>query len=230
MTAHLLDSSKLIDKLKERSEHKTDIGLAKYLGINQPSLTGWRRNGVSELKLANAFASTRKQAVKEACANSIRPIVEIYPIENGQKLTDNPIVFEADGKYKEGLRDALKTQKSGVYVFYDTRGKALYTGKTKVGLWNEINLAFRRKRPGQDITLVYHPLNNVEFKAASEKTRQPHEVNMYLYELAAYFSAYAVHEGMVDAVEALLIRAFPNDTFNVRMEKFAKKKPKKKVA
>lgn len=227
MPKHSLDSSKLIDKLKDKSGHKTDIALAKHLGINQPSLTGWRSKGVSEVMLANAFEGAKRQATKEVCANSIQPIVELYPIEDGQHLAAMPVVFEAEGKYEEGLRDALKKQKSGVYVFYDTRGKALYTGKTKAGLWNEINLAFRRKRPGQDITLVYHPVNNVEFKAASERTRQPHEVNMYLYQLAAYFSAYAVHEGMVDAVEALLIRAFPNDTFNVRMEKIAKKKPKK---
>jgi hypothetical protein len=43
-----------------------------------------------------------------------------------------------------------------------------------------------------------------------------------LYDLAAYFSAYEVLPEMVDDLEALLIRAFPNDMLNYKMEKFAK--------
>ena len=217
-------SQNLISKIKEKAKISSDSDLANFLGINQPSLTGWRKNGVSELQLANAFISMRNQAIeqqaaaiKKAHSDSIQPIVEFFPIEKsgGEKK----VVFEPKGTYPTSVRDALKSTKSGIYVFYDTRGKALYTGKTKANLWGEMNLAFNRDRKGQDIVLVKHPVNNVVFHLASEKVRQPLTRNLRLTQLAAYFSAYAVVDDMVDAVEGLLIRAFPNDTFNTKMEK-----------
>ena len=56
---------------------------------------------------------------------------------------------------------------------------------------------------------------------------------MPLSALAAYFSAYEVPVALIDDMEAFLIRAFPNDLLNKKMEMFAKaakranKKPKK---
>ena len=226
-------SQNLILKIKEKTGISSDSKLAKFLGINQPSLTGWRKNGVSELQLANAFISMRKQAIEEkaaaikkAHADSIQPIVEFYPIN--KHGVEKMVVFEPKGTYQTCLRDVLKSTNSGIYVFYDTRGKALYTGKTKANLWGEMNLAFNRDRKGQDIVLVKHPVNNVAFQLASEKIRQPFNRNLRLTELAAYFSAYAVVDDMVDAVEGLLIRAFPNDTFNTKMEKIKQKAKNRK--
>lgn len=223
-------SKNLISKIKEKAGITSDGQLANFLGINQPSLTGWRRNGVSELQLANAFISMRNQAIKKEAlaikdshAKSIQPIVEFYPIVKSGESIIRQVVFDPQGMYQNSLRDALKITKSGIYVFYDTRGKALYTGKTKSNLWIELNFAFNRERKGQDITLVKHPINNVQFLLASEKTRQPTDRNLRLSQLAAYFSAYAVVDDLVDAVEGLLIRAFPNDTFNTKMERIRQK-------
>ena len=42
-----------------------------------------------------------------------------------------------------------------------------------------------------------------------------------LFDLAAYFSAYEVADGMIEELEALLVRAFANDLLNVKMETFA---------
>lgn len=39
--------------------------------------------------------------------------------------------------------------------------------------------------------------------------------------LGRYFSAYNVDSGMIDALEALLVRGFANDLLNVKMETFA---------
>ena len=226
-------SENLIAKLKEKAGLKSDAALAKFLGINQPSLIGWKSKGVSELQLANAFMSVKKQAltlqaeaIKKAHAESIRPIIEMYPIQKDGVEQAKPAVFAAKGKYRKGLYEALVAETSGVFVFYDTRGRALYTGQTKSNLWNEMNLAFRRQRKGQDIMLVTHPVTEKEFVPANEKVRQPHDHNLHLYQLAAYFSAYAVLEDVVDAVEGLLIRAFPNDTFNTKMEKIKQKAKK----
>jgi hypothetical protein len=80
--------------------------------------------------------------------------------------------------------------------------------------------------------LVHHPTSNVKFRSASEKLRQPIPTNMKLHELAAYFSAYSVADEMINELEALLVRAFPNDLLNKRMEKLgkAKKRAKKSEA
>jgi len=119
-----------------------------------------------------------------------------------------------------------KAQKVSTF-FYDTRGKALYAGQTKKqNLWKEMNLAFNRDRSAQVMTLVKHPTNDVPFKAANEKVRQPKDVNLRLHDLAAYFSAYEVTDAMVDDLEALLVRVFPNDLLNFKMEKFGKEAKK----
>jgi hypothetical protein len=41
-----------------------------------------------------------------------------------------------------------------------------------------------------------------------------------LADLAMYFSAYKVDEGMINNIEALLVRVFANVILNSRMEKF----------
>jgi hypothetical protein len=84
-----------------------------------------------------------------------------------------------------------------------------------------MNLAFKRKRNIQRIALVSHPERNQEFKPGYEKLRQPKDTLLELYDLAHYFSAYHVDDGMIDDLEALMVRSFANNLLNVRMEKFA---------
>lgn len=84
--------------------------------------------------------------------------------------------------------------------------------------------AFNRKREVQEINLVKHPTNNKTFVPAHEQNRQPILTQLKLHDLACYFSAYQVDPGMVNDLEALLVRGFANDILNVRMEKFAHSK------
>lgn len=84
-----------------------------------------------------------------------------------------------------------------------------------------MNLAFNRARDEvQAITLVSHPEREQEFYPAYTKPRQPRPCTLKLHDLAAYFSAYCVSEGMIDDLEALLVRGFANDLLNIRMETF----------
>ena len=48
--------------------------------------------------------------------------------------------------------------------------------------------------------------------------RQIRPINVRLHELAEYVSAYQVSEGMIGDIESLLIRAFPNDLLNKKIE------------
>jgi hypothetical protein len=45
-------------------------------------------------------------------------------------------------------------------------------------------------------------------------------VNVRLHELAEYVSAYQVADEMIGDIESLLIRAFPNDLLNKKIENF----------
>ena len=51
--------------------------------------------------------------------------------------------------------------------------------------------------------------------------RQPKDTQLELFEMAHYFSAYNINYGMIDELEALMVRGFANDLLNVRMETFA---------
>jgi len=84
-----------------------------------------------------------------------------------------------------------------------------------------MNMAFNRKRDVQMISLVHHPERNQEFKAGYEKLRQPKDTQLELCDLACYFSAYDVADGMINDLEALMVRSFANNLLNVRMETFA---------
>lgn len=84
-----------------------------------------------------------------------------------------------------------------------------------------MNLAFNRKRDVQTIAPVRHPERNQEFRPGYEKLRQPKDTRLELFDLAHLFSVYKVDDGMIDELEALMVRGFSNDLLNVRMETFA---------
>ena len=120
-----------------------------------------------------------------------------------------------------GLKDALETA-YGIYIFYDSRGHSIYVGKAREQtIWKEMNLAFNRQREVQTIALVHHPERNQAFKPGYEKLRQPKDTQLELFDMAHYFSAYSVDDGMIDDLEALMVRGFANDLLNVKMETFA---------
>ena len=109
----------------------------------------------------------------------------------------------------------------GIYIFYDSRGRALYAGKTRQRtLWQEINSAYNRDRSVQQIRRVKHPERRQNFRRSDEKQRQIRLRTVPLNDLAAYFSAYNVVDGLIGELESLLIRGFANDLLNVRMENF----------
>ena len=234
-----MSSAELLRHLKRKMSAVSDSELAGLLGIKPGALTHWRKETTSltPLQIAGALAKAHTAAKSQVHANAIRPIVEFFPIDPVAvgRLEKQLAVFpttKQSGKHYAGLHAELLNAKSGLYIFYDTRGCALYAGQTKKqNIWKEMNLAFNRNRSAQVMTLVRHPERDVEFKSAHTKVRQPTDVVLKLHDLAAYFSAYEVIPEMVDDLEALLVRAFPNDLLNFKMEKFGKavRKVAKKV-
>jgi len=235
-----MKSDVLIAELKRKFGIKTDRALALRLGMSGIALNHWknRKTPLTPRQIANAIDKTAIAAVRKSQQSTIKALVEFFPVDAVEvgKVERYEVIptGKGAGQHYNGLRSALETASKGLYVFYDTRGKALYAGQTKKqNIWKEMNLAFNRTRSAQVMTLVKHPTNDVVFRAANEKVRQPTNINLKLHDLAAYFSAYEISDGMVDELEALLVRVFPNDLLNYKMEKFgkdAKKKSKGKSA
>jgi hypothetical protein len=217
--------------LKKKLNVTTDRNLADKLGVKQQSLWYWRHDkAVTPRQIANLVDSSRRIARKDAHTSTLRPIVEFFKISTQQSgKSGKPKLFATEDDmgtphpYYLGLQAELKNGR-GIYLFFDSRGRAIYAGKARrQSLWTEMTLAFNRDRGAvQKIRRTKHPQNKVLYRTSEEKLRQIKERQVPLYELASYFSAYHVDDEMIDPLEALLVRSFANDLLNVRMEKFSR--------
>jgi len=217
----------LLAALSRKLETTSQGELADVLGVSMQTVVNWknRDEDLSPGQVASALAKSRKAAVRAAQLETIRPVVEFFPISRCSSRSATAFYLFDYGTgsttYARGLKKIL-CESFGIYIFYDSRGQALYVGKAREqSLWKEMNLAFNRKRDVQKIALVKHPERNQEFKPGYEMLRQPREAQLELYDLACYFSAYRVDDGMIDDLEALMVRGFANNLLNVKMETFA---------
>ncbi len=227
-----MKSNELLRHLVRKLDTPSDRELVQLLGIPHHALNHWRRETtiLAPLQVANALARAHATAKRLVHETAVKPVVEFFPIKAtdvGKKKKRFEVfpTGENVGQHQHlaGLHGVLLNARSGIYIFYDTRGRALYAGQTKKqNLWKEMNLAFNRDRSAQVITLVNHPTNDVAFRSAHQKVRQPVDRTLKLFDLARYFSAFEVVPEMVDDFEALLVRAFPNDLLNFKMERFGK--------
>lgn len=222
-----MKATDLIEALAKKLGTSSQTELASVLGVSVGTLINWknRDEDLSPLQVASALAKSQSAAVHRAQLETIQPVVEFYRIEKClTKREASWQVFDGGSDailYAQGLKAELEAS-YGIYIFYDSRGKALYVGKAREQtLWKEMNLAFNRKREVQTIALVNHPERNQVFKPGYEKLRQPKDMQVELFDLACYFSAYHVDDGMINDLEALMVRGFANDLLNVKMETFA---------
>jgi hypothetical protein len=214
----------VIEALKRKFRVKSDRALTKHLGNSIPAIQNWKKcRSVTPRQIAGLVHKASFQS------NAIRPVVEFFRITKcGSPQAKMQQVFSPFDKnkmphpYRAGLRDELEKY-HGVYVFFDSRGQAIYTGKARrQNLWKEINLVFNRKRGDvQSIRRVTHPERRQPFKTTEEKHRKIVNRGVPLHELAVYFSAYRVPDTMVNDLESLLVRSFANDLLNIRMENFS---------
>lgn len=218
-------AKELINAFNRKFKTKNLNQLAPILGMTRPALDNWSnsKEDLTPLRIANAVHKARNAAIKDAQRRTIRPIVEFFcldksPSRGGAKYE----IFSASGGHPlpKGLRDEL-SQSKGIYIFYDSRGHALYVGKAKKqSLWNEMNNAFNRERETQKIMLVCHPERRQSFRSADQQERRIIRTSVFLHDLAHYFSAYEVDDGMINDMEAFLVRGFANNLLNKNMERF----------
>ena len=217
-------------RLKDKNEKKvTDRALAEHLGLSVPALNNWsNRRTITIRQMAGLLFRLESKAGERAEKQAIRPIVEFFKLSptdsRGGVRREIFSIQDGDGgvhPYLRGLRKELEGHR-GIYIFHDSRGRALYAGKTKKQtLWSEINNAYNRNRSVQQIRRVNHPERRQEFRTTEEKRRQIRLRTAPLHELGSYISAYHVTEGLIGELESLLICSFANDLLNTRMENFA---------
>lgn len=220
-----MKAKELFAALSKSLNTNSQLELAKTLGVTAQTVITWKKQNknVTPLQMARLLTKARKAAVKQSQHNSIKPIVEHFEVARTQSRGGaNYEVFDAKSSiYLKGLRKELEAQ-TGIYIFYDSGGRALYAGKARrQTLWKEMNHAFNRSRLTQTLFQIAHPHRNQLFKPQYEQARQPRRCHLRLHELAAYFSAYAIDDGMIEDLEALIVRGFANDLLNIRMETFA---------
>lgn len=210
----------LIRALKKKYRVSTDAALAKHLGVSLPAIQVWKgRKTVTPLQVATLVYKSSFNS------NVIRPIVEFLAVDradsrNGAAFEILAVLDDTGSMhpYYSAIKDELSSH-HGVYIFFDSRGRAIYAGKArKQSLWREINLAYNRNRGGvQAVYRVNHPSSRVDY---TKKPRQINKQSVALHEMAAYVSAYHVPDAMINDLETMLVRSFANDLLNVRMEKF----------
>ncbi len=238
-----LKGSEVVEDLM--GHFRTDVlqQLGRTIGVSNQALQNYKnRRAITPRQIAGLARTIYLCGQQGLRKTAIRPIVEFFPLRKAASL--HKVKFDLfstkdeKGKvhpYLDGLRTELHSH-NGVYIFFDSRGQAIYVGKARrQKLWREMISAFNRAREIQKIRRVRHPSRRVPYKTSDEKSRQIRERSVELHELAAYVSAYHVDLGLIDDLESLLVRSFANDILNKRMERFghqrsvsSKKKRKKK--
>lgn len=202
----------------------TDSVLAKILGVTKPQIANYRGKDLTPRQIVNLVEKYSRASEREFVNLTVVPIVEFMQLSPSRKKVRWEIfdVCDEEGRehpYLSGLRKNLE-RSHGIYIFYDSRGRAIYAGKAqRLFLWNEMNNALNRDRGEvQNIKRVSHPTNRVEYRGPQEQRRQIAKQSVPLHDIASYCSAYQVPDALIGKFEALIVRAFANDLLNVRME------------
>lgn len=229
----IVKGSELILELEQKLARRLDRkpssqDLCNHLGLTPYLLKQYRGYEALTPKqvtgLLDRFAGAAELRLKD---RAVVPIVEFFELEKTDSAQARSFLLfpvkDEDGierKFATGLRQRLMATR-GVYIFQDSRGRAIYAGKAEAqDLWTEMNNAYNRGREAvQFIKKADHPVWKGKYRDASTSGKQIVKRSVELHELAAYVSVYEVAEGMIGKVEALIVRAFANDLLNIRMEK-----------
>lgn len=231
-----MNGTDLLDELSKRIKKRLGVGtitdrvLADEIGVTARNLALLRDRELTPRQVVNLIDQAEKRGSESTIAQAISPIVEFFHIDHAEsKQGAKWELFSdsgADGKhpYLTGLKKRLESTR-GIYLFYDSRGRAIYAGKTRhQTLWKEMNLVFNKESGNvQNIFRVSHPTSPTSrktYRDAEDGARLIRNQYVALHEIATYVSAYEIADELIGKLEALIVRAFANDLLNVRMEKF----------
>jgi len=229
----MLSGGAVIAQLQKQLGAKSLSALADRLGITTQAVRNWKTQRIVTSRQIARIVKTAREAAEESLRHKVvRPLVEFFRISKDESRQGAKyVLFRAEDDeghahpYLAGLREELE-RLHGVYVFFDSRGQAIYAGKARrQSLWKEMNGAYNRDRGSvQKIKRVRHPSRKQPYRTTDEKARQIRDQEVPLHELAAYFSVYEVTDGLIEEIESLLVRSFANDLLNKRMERFSRQR------
>ena len=192
--------SALLEALEEEYGFITQEKIARKLGVNQTTISNWKNGKNTPSKknlemLINAFREHHAQTL-------IRPIFEfkeILPFCKGSSWG-----FSSDTEALNEIRGKL-SKKIGIYLFYDSAGKAIYLGKSDACLYNEA----KQRLNGLANRPFYKP----------NKSAHP-----FMGDMAKYLSAYEVTvPAAIKNIESFMLRSFANDLMNKNSGNFNNK-------
>jgi hypothetical protein len=210
--------SHLIEALRKGYRVKNNSRLEEKLGITYQTINKYEDQKITAKIIFDIVKKTSLKFNK----TSIKPILEFYPLN--RELSRNGAMYEVLNvkiTRNKTIQSILKRTK-GVYIFYNSQGQAIYVGKAlKQYLWSEIKSAFNRKRENQTIYRTNYPESGNSFtEVYKDKNRKIRKHNLKLHDLATYLSVYEVESSLISPFEAALIRIFPNQIMNSRVEAF----------
>lgn len=209
-------NTNIISYVQDKLAIETAVGVYNYLGINP--VTGSNYNQKKDLKNSDVWYLIKKSR-SAGIKSSIQVITEYYPITL-TPLRANPDFIDVKGDRNHNELKKELVNSHGVYVFYDSSGKAIYVGKAvKQNLYHEMRSAFNRPRNDTKDTMVIirsqHTVNKMKNVSFDKDVKR---IRVNISDISAYFSAYNVDKDLINIVEAMMIRAFANNLTNSKIE------------
>ena len=157
-------------------------------------------NLVRDIREADAYKHQEKikEEQEKIYKGFIEDLVEYYPVEKKEKKRSKggksheispPALDDKTQKWSD-LRKKLEATQSGIYIFYDSSGRAIYVGKTAgktSSLWARMNSSFNH---GPQKSRQLYRIDHTPNAKPLDQKLGPKPVQ--LHELAKYFSAYEV--------------------------------------
>lgn len=209
-------NNKIISYIQKKMCFKTKREVHDYLGII--AATGNKYDQKKDLNNSEVL-NLLKKARKSAIQSSIEIITEYYPIKLTSLRSNHNFIDVKNNKNHLRLKNELEKNR-GVYVFYDSSGKAIYVGKaSRRSLYHEMISAFNRSRNETRDTMTIiraqHTINKIK-NIKFDKCIYRHRAT--ISDISAYFSAYKIDQHLIPTVEALMIHAFANNLTNSKIE------------
>ena len=182
--------SALLDALREEYGTLTQAEIAEELEVSIGTIQNWLKgaepNKTNLKKLIDLFKNHQASTL-------IKPILEFHPIK--PEASGKSWCFSSDPTVVTFLKAKLEKRK-GIYVFYDTSGKAIYLGKTEASIYGEA----KQRLSAVPNRAIYLPI----------KAKVGHMGNR-----ASFISAYEVAiPAAIKNLETFMLRAFANDLYN----------------
>lgn len=190
-------ASTLISALQTHLDNMSRAELASMLNVTQATVGNWFNDTATPSKpqvgrIIKAFADHTGQ-------NLVQPVFEYRSIE--PKPSGNTWSFGLSVHEEPGHRADLKG-KHGIYIFYDSSGRAIYLGKSVRCLYQE-----SKTRLGASLNRSLRLPQKIQTAKAGSISR--------------YMSAYQISiSSGTKNIESFMLRAFANSIYNKNSGEF----------